>query len=144
MSMSASGSGVRDTPVLAAPAGPTLSADAWADRTLHARFPDGAIPTRQVIDAAMAAAIPPIGTPTVIQWSGRRRYEPPWLGLVAGQYLTGFTIRVQPGGYVRFVSYVDLWCRHAEMDEPPGSTARIKAIRHILHTRMPSATRAGA
>ncbi len=118
--------------------------DAWAERVIQALAASGCIPTRQVIDAAMAAAIPPIGTPTVIQWSGRRRYEPPWLGLVAGQYLTGFTIRVQPGGYLRFVSYVDLWCRHAEVDEPPAAAARIKAIRHILHTRMPSATRAGA
>jgi hypothetical protein len=140
--MSASSPGLCTTPPLVL-AGYALSADAWADRTVHALFPAGGIPTRDVIDAAMAASIPPIGTPAVIHWSGRRNGEPPWRGLVAGQYPGGFTIRVHPGRYVRFVSYVDLWCRHAEMDEPPVSTARIKAIRHILHARMPSARHTG-
>ena len=113
--------------------------DAWAERVIQALAANGCIPTREVIDAAMAAAIPPIGTSVVIHWSGRRKHEPPWRGRVTGQYLCGFTIRVHPGRYVRFLSYVDLWCRHAEMDEPPVAMARIKAIRHILHTRMPSA-----
>ena len=143
MSMSASSPGLCTTHPLV-PVGHALSADAWADRTLHAVFPHGAIPTREVIDAAMAAAIPSTGTPAVIHWNGRRKGDPPWRGLVEGQYLGGFTIRVQPGRYVRFVSYVDLWCRHAEMDEPPVAAARITAIRHILHTRMPSAAHTGA
>ncbi len=143
MSMSASFPGLSTTDPPALP-GHDLSADAWADGTLHVLFPDGAIPTRQGIDAAIAASIPSTGTPTVIHWNGRRKGEPPWSGRVVGQYLGGFTIRVHPGRYVRFVSYVDLWCRHAEMVEPPVASARIKAIRHILHSRTPSGTHPGA
>ena len=84
------------------------------------------------------------GPPAVIHWNGRHKGDPPWSGLVEGQCLGGFTIRVHPGGYVRFVSYVDLWCRHAEMDEPPVAAARIRSIRHILHSRTPSGSHPGA
>jgi hypothetical protein len=141
--MSASWPGVREIgPVPLT--GPTFSADLWADRALHALFPDGAIPTREVIAAVMAVAIPSTGAPAVIRWNGRRKGEPPWSGRVVGQYLGGFTIRVHPGRYVRFVSYVDLWCRHAEVVEPPVASARIRAIRHILHSRTPSGSHPGA
>ena len=143
MSMASFCRGAPPTPPLP-PAALRGAPDAWAARTLGALYPRGALPTRPVIDSIMAAAIPPLGTPTAVYWDGRRKEGPLWRGRVDGQYPAGFTILVDPGQYRKFVSYVDLWCRHAEMDEPPVAAARITAIRHILHTRMPSAAHTGA
>ena len=131
-------------PAAVAPADRTLPPDAWATGTLALLFPDGARPTRQVIDTAMAVAIPPIGTPAVVHWDGRRRREPPWRGAVDGQYSTGFTILLVPGHYRVFVSYVDLWCRHAEIQEPTDAAGRIRAVRQVLIARLAPSVRSGA
>ncbi len=113
---------------------PASSAGAWASATFRALFPDGAIPTREVIDRALAAAVPAIRSQVELHWgSGRAGVR--WSGTVAGRCGAGFT--VHNGKYGRFVSYVDLWCRDAVLMEPHRAVARVDAMLHVLHTRMP-------
>ena len=131
-------------PATLAHADRTLPPDAWATRTLAMLFPDGARPTREVIDTAFGAAIPPVGTPAVVHWDGRRRREPAWRCVVDGRYCGGFTLLLVPGHYRAFVSYVDLWCRHAEIEEPPDAASRIRAVRQVLIPRIAHSGRSDA
>ena len=113
---------------------PASSAGAWASATFRALFPAGAIPTREVINRALGAAVPAIGTQVELHWgSGRAGVH--WSGVVGGRCGAGFT--VHNGKYGRFVSYVDLWCRDAVLVEPYRAVARVDAMLHVLHTRMP-------
>lgn len=143
MSMTSFCRGGPPTPPLT-PAALRGDPDAWAARTLCALYPRGALPTRPVIDAIMAAAIPPIGTPTAVYWGGRRKEGALWWGRVDGQYSGGFTILVHPGHYRKFVSYVDLWCRHAEIEEPLPAAGRIRALRMVLIPRISMSARSDA
>ena len=131
-------------PVAVAPADRTLPPDAWATGTLALLFPGGALPTREVINTIMTAAIPPVGTSAVVLWDGRRRHEPPWTGVLDGRYSGGFTLLLVPGHYRVFVSYVDLWCRHAEIQEPTDAAGRIRALRQVLIARLALSVRSGA
>ena len=94
----------------------------------------GAIPTREVIHRALAAAVPAIGSQVEIHWgSGRAGVR--WSGVVGGRCGAGFI--VHNGKYGRFVSYVELWCRDAVLMEPHRAVTRLDAMLRALRARMP-------
>ncbi len=121
---------------VALPASSARTVDAWAATAFRALFPAGAIPTRDVVNRALAAAVPAIGTQVEVHWgSGRAGLH--WRGAVAARCGAGFT--VHSGKYGPFVSYVDLWCRDAVLVEPHRAVARVDAMLRALHARMPGA-----
>ena len=106
----------------------------WAEATLRRLGPPASEPDRQLICRALAAAGPAIGDRATVRWgTGRDRHT--WTGVVVGRYPSGFTLHV--GRYRRFVSVIDLWARHAFLDEPSAARARVQVVLQLLQTRMP-------
>ena len=113
---------------------PLSLAETWAAAAFRSLFPAGAIPTREVVNRALAAAAPAIGTRVALHWgSGRAGLQ--WRGVVAARCGAGFT--VHNGKYARFVSHVDLWCRDAVLMEPHRAVTRVDAMLRALRARMP-------
>ncbi len=108
-------------------------ARAWAEATLHQLCPIATEPDRWRIEHALAAAGPLVGQHIAVRWGTGRNTEA-WSGVVVGRCTSGF---VAADKYRRFVSFVDLWARHAFLDEPNDAHLRVNAMLQLLHARMP-------
>ena len=120
-------------PVMPAPIKNAPEAWAWAEATLRGLGPAAAEPKRWLIEHALAAAVPLVGEPAGGRW-GSGRHTEAWSGVVVGRCTSGFVVANK---YRRFFSYVDLWARHALLDEPGAARARVQAVLQLLYGRMP-------
>ena len=121
-------------PHLAAAREDPSCARAWAEATLRWLGPPATEPDRRLICRALTAAGPAIGDRATVRWgTGRDRHT--WTGVLVGRSASGFTLRT--GRYRRFVSVIDLWARHALLDEPSAARARVQAVLQLLYGRMP-------
>lgn len=103
-----------------------FDARAWAERTLRRLSPVASEPDRALIEQALAAAGPVAGECVSVRW-GTGRDKHTWSGVVEGRYTSGF---VAAGTYRWFLSYVDLWARHALLDAPHEAHLRMNAFLH--------------
>ncbi len=108
-------------------------ARAWAEATLRHLCPLATEPDRRLIEQALAAAGPLVGERVAVRW-GTGRDKDTWSGVLVGRYTSGF---VAADKYRRFFSHVDLWARHAFLDEPHDAHLRVHAMLQLLHARMP-------
>lgn len=120
------------------PSGPVpidnaAAARAWAEATLRALGAAAMEPNRWLIEHALAAAVPSVGEPAGGRWGTGRKMEK-WAGVVVGRCTSGFVVANK---YRRFFSYVDLWARHACLDEPREAHRRLSAMLQLLYARMP-------
>ena len=112
-----------------------LRAQAWAKSALQQLAPDGASPTRWLINTALAKPLPPAGQPIAVRWEKRGDDGRVFAGHLGCRVTSGFVIC---GPHYRsFISYVDLWARHAFLVDPPDARLRMHAMLHLLLARMP-------
>ncbi len=112
---------------------PALDARAWAEHLLRRLSPVPSEPDRALIEQALAAAGPPAGECVTVRW-GTGRDKRTSSGVVEGRYTSGF---VAAGKHRWFLSYVDLWARHAFLDAPDEAHLRLNAVLQLLYARMP-------
>lgn len=112
-----------------------LRAQAWAKSALQQLAPDGASPTRWLINAALAKALPSGGQPIAVRWVARGDGGRVFAGHLGCRVTSGFVVS---GPYYRsFFSYVDLWARHAFLVDPPDARLRMHAMLQLLLAQMP-------
>lgn len=110
-----------------------FGARTWAEHLLRRLSPVASEPDRAVIERALDAASPAVGERVTVRW-GTGRDKHVWSGVVERRHTSGI---VAAGKYRWFLSYVDLWARHAFLDEPHAAHLRVNAVLQLLHARMP-------
>ena len=112
-----------------------LRAQAWAKSALQQLAPDGASPTRWLINTALALPLPPAEQPIAVRWETRGHDGRVFAGHLGCRVTSGFV--VCGPHYRSFVSYVDLWARHAFLVDPVDARLRMHAMLQLLLAQMP-------